>query len=255
MKNLSIQFLGQCGFIITTPEVKVVIDPVLSDLIDNGQSIRNYPPVMEPETLQADYILCTHNHIDHFAEETVIRALNSCPKTKVIIPAGCKSLLLEKGILVDRILLLKDLFTLSLTHFSITGISTAHPIHKLNKEGLDENLAYCLKFSDTTLIHLGDTYLTPRLEESLKKMGKISVFMPPINGMDEIKAAAGIIGNLSIDEAAGLCAKLKPEVAIPTHFDMVKGNTADPELFRKTLNSLDKNITVWVPSLLGKLDL
>lgn len=72
--NFEIKFLGQCGFLMDYDGLRIAVDPVLNDLIENGESIRNYPAVMKPEELKCDYIFCTHEHIDHLAEETIIKS-------------------------------------------------------------------------------------------------------------------------------------------------------------------------------------
>lgn len=242
-----ITFLGQCGFKITFPTLTIAIDPCLNDLTENGSTIRLYPPVMEPEDLKAHYIFCTHDHIDHIAEETVSRIAENSPYTKFIIPSGCREFLNKLGVPDDRIITLNHNQTKTIEDtITVKGISTAHPVHQVDQNGQDHNLAYSIKINGIHLVHLGDTYHTQQLENDLLSLEKIHIFFPPINGMDDIRAKAGIIGNLSISEAADLTAKLKPQLTIPTHFDMVKGNTADPEEFVRQLKRVSSNLKTLV---------
>ncbi|MCQ2602162.1 MAG: MBL fold metallo-hydrolase, partial [Treponema sp.] len=220
----------------------------LCDLIENGTSIRNYPPVMAAEDLNADYILCTHDHIDHLAVETVSKAAASS-KTKFIVPEGCVEILAELGIPSDRITGIADQETKVFEKFSVKGISTAHPVHQKDSNGKDRNLAFAISIDDRQIVHLGDTYYTARLEKALKELNAIDIFIVPINGMDDEKAKAGIIGNLSIEEAADLCSKLDVANAVPSHFDMVKGNTADPIEFEKLMKEKCPEQKVWIPEL------
>lgn len=246
--NINFKFLGQCGFIISTDDLKIAIDPCLNDLIENGTTIRNYPAVMDPENLNADYIFCTHDHIDHLAPETICRAAKNS-NTKFIVPKGCVKILTDLGIENFRITSVSDNQTVDFEKFSVKGISTAHPVHQLDCDGNDWNLAYCIYLDGKKLVHLGDTYGTSRLEKSLKDLGAIDCLMTPINGMDEQKAKAGIIGNLSIEEAVSITALLCPKSVIPTHFDMVKGNTADPQKFLEQMNKKNPGIKVYIPDL------
>lgn len=255
--SISLKFIGQCGFVISSGDLRLAIDPVLTDLIENGKSIRNYAAVMSPEDLQADYILCTHDHIDHLAVETVERCGKSCSKTKFVVPSGCVQMVEALGISKDRIIALGDLEETSLESgtLKIKGLSTAHPVHQKDENGLDRNLAYSLEFAGLRLVHLGDTYYTERLKDSLKALGKIDLLLPPINGMDEKKAAVGIIGNLSPEEAALLAKETSAVISIPTHFDMVSGNTADPLQFQRAMEKAYPEGKVIIPSLNTEINL
>lgn len=248
---MKITFLGQCGFLIEGKQVTIAIDPVLNDIVENGTSFRAYPPVMTPEELTVNYIFCTHDHIDHLAVETVMGCLNTHNNTKVVIPRGCKKILASEGLLEDRMILLSDLEEKVLSDtLSVKGLSTAHPVHQLNEECEDCNLAYSIVLDGKRLVHLGDTYLTERLQKSLAELGQIDVFMTPINGRDEEREARGIIGNLSSKQAADLASSLECEFVIPTHFDMILGNTEDPQNFAKayvgkySIPELEKDIIV-----------
>lgn len=247
---IEIEYLGQCGFIVRSESVSVAIDPVLNDLADDdGNSIRLYPAVFPAKELQVDYVLCTHDHIDHLALETVTEVAKSSVKTGFIVPSGCIVAMVQNGIPEDRILGIKDLETVDIENgkLCVTGISTAHPVHQTDENGLDHNLAYCIVADGKQLVHLGDTYRTERLTENLKKQGKIDVFFPPINGRDEEREAQGIIGNLSAEEAAEFAVDLKAEMTIPTHFDMVKGNTEDPQKFADALLRLNEKAKYEIP--------
>lgn len=244
---MNIKFLGQCGFVFESEKISFAIDPVLNDLVENGQSIRNYPPVFEPEELNVNYVFCTHNHIDHLALETVSKIADKNQNTEFIIPNGCINILKKQGINSERIHGLKAGETLFLEGLKVLGISTAHPVHNV-----EDNLAYSIVFDGKHIVHLGDTYLTQQLKKDLLNIGKIDYFFPPINGMDEEKAAKGIIGNLNIKEAVELTNILQPEIVIPTHYDMVKGNTANPQEFVDEMKKVNSNQKIKILPLANK---
>lgn len=254
---VTIQFLGQCGFLITNEKIRIAIDLVLTELIDHGQNIRNYPPVMEPEELHADYIFCTHDHIDHMEIKTLQREVTEKEDTKIVVPAGCKDELFKAQISSENIISLMDGETKDLLQnkLSVKGISVAHPVHQVDENGLDHNLAFAIYIENKCLVHLGDTYLTKRLQNSLLELKEIDVLFAPINGMDEEKAKIGLIGNMSSKEAADLCYKVESKLSVPTHFDMVKGNTENPENFAKALKQLNREAKVWVPKLLETVNI
>lgn len=250
------KFLGQCGFRIWTEQLSVAIDPVLNELVDDtGKSIRKYPPVMAYEDLKVDVICCTHDHIDHMAKETVIGIARDCEKTLFVVPKGCVEEMLSWGIAPNKVFGLSDGEALEIKNgavlktengensdsesgkLRITGLSTAHPVHAVDEAGLDHNLAFSLDIDGKRLVHLGDTYHTERLEKSLRSLGPIDVLLPPINGRDEYRESLGIIGNLSYEQAADLANRLGVKCTIPTHFDMVIGNTEDPEKLAEYMRS------------------
>ena len=45
----------------------------------------------------------------------------------------------------------------------------------------------------------------------------------------------GRLGNMNAQEAAEVISSLRPELAIPMHFGLFAGNTADPEPFVEAL--------------------
>jgi L-ascorbate metabolism protein UlaG (beta-lactamase superfamily) len=74
-----------------------------------------------------------------------------------------------------------------------------------------------------TIYLSGDTLLTPQLLDALAdQVGQIDVVFIVINGKG---------GNMSVDDAVKLVARLRPRLAIPTHYGMFAENTEDPERF------------------------
>lgn len=67
--------------------------------------------------------------------------------------------------------------------------------------------------------------------------------------MNLIKKLHGIIGNLSIKESVKLCTKLMPQNVIPSHFDMIKRNTAAPVKFINLMKIKNPEQKVFVPDL------
>ena len=66
-EKLNIGFLGQSGYLIKTKTTTLLIDPYLSDYIENMNGLndsrmkRNFLPPIRPEEIQKiDAVLCTH---------------------------------------------------------------------------------------------------------------------------------------------------------------------------------------------------
>ena len=229
---MEIRFLGQCGFWFRCDEFDIMIDPVLADMVDNGVSIRNYPPVINPADVSPTYVLCTHDHIDHLNVDTVKAIAEHSKKTLFVVPKGCVPILTDIGIAKERIVPAYDGCSLKLEHgIKLKAFSTAHPTHSVDENGLDHNLGYALTINGRQYVHLGDTYRTGRMFKSLTDLGKIDILFSPINGRDEERESRGIIGNLSSAQTLELALDLKVRLLVPTHFDMVNGNTERIENF------------------------
>lgn len=237
--TLALWYIGQCGFVFKN-SVTVYIDPVLNDLTDeSGCTRRFYPAPFSPDRVKADYILCTHGHADHLALETLTAIASSNPDTKFIVPGACCPALLEAGICRDRIITAYAHQRLTLPGISICPVSAAHPVHTTDASGADTALCYHITMGNIKLLHLGDTYLTDQLLEDLQALPQPHLFFPPINGSDYFRTKRNCIGNLAPIEAARLSVLLHTDLTIPTHFDMIMGNTVDPLSFVRDL--LDEN--------------
>ena len=108
---------------------------------------------------------------------------------------------------------------------------------------------YYITMGNVRILHLGDTYLTNQLLEDLQKLPTPHLFLPPINGSDYFRTKRNCIGNLSSIEAARLSVLLHADLTIPTHFDMIEGNTVDPLNFVRELWSENPAAKWHIPAL------
>ena len=199
--QLAIWSIGQCGFIFKYEGTVVCIDPVLSDLTGPSGSRRCYPAPFAPEALGADLVLCTHGHADHMAKDT-LRGLARHPAARFVLPAGCSALAAEYGIPADRITTVQEGSILPLGGVTVRAFSAAHPEHILDAGDPGMALGYQLTFGGFTVVHLGDTYLTPHLYETLQALPRPDLLLAPINGQDFFRTQRNCIGNLEAEEAA-----------------------------------------------------
>lgn len=65
-------FLGQAGIFIESGEVKVIVDPYLSDSVCkvNPKNYRRCPIDKSYFDIEPDLLLITHNHLDHYDPES-----------------------------------------------------------------------------------------------------------------------------------------------------------------------------------------
>ena len=247
--EVAIWYLGQCGFAIKGKKV-IFIDVVFNDIFDDaGNSLRCYEPPFGAGEVCADYVLCTHEHIDHMAKDTIIGLHNSNPNTVFIVPGSCKEQMLQWGLSSERIIELDTSESVELEDVTIRGISTAHPVHRTDANGKAWSLAYDMEVNGIHLLHMGDTYITDELLDDIKSMGAPNVLMVPINGGDYYRERNEIIGNMSAGEAAIFATDIAADLTIPMHYDMIKGNTCNPLHFVESLWERDTSKKFVLPAL------
>ncbi|MDO4490002.1 MAG: MBL fold metallo-hydrolase [Lachnospiraceae bacterium] len=247
--ELAFWYLGQLGYVFKG-SATVYVDVMLNDqLNEDGTSARWYQPPFAPEQVQADYILCSHNHIDHLAAPTVQGIAKSNPEARFVVPAGCASVLEELGIAPDRILSMNSGDTLKLPELTIRAVATAHPEYQRDEQGNDMSLAFHLEMNEIHALHPGDTYLTRQLIRELSQLPAPDLFFPPINGQDFFRTERNCIGNLNTIEAAELSKILKTDLTVPSHFDMFVGNTVDPLEFARYYMGIRPSAKWHIPSL------
>ncbi len=85
---MKIIYLGQAGFLIEMGRKKVMIDPYLSNSVEKIQP-KNYRRQRIDESylkIQPNMLIFTHNHLDHYDEETVKNYLSKNSNVLVLAP-------------------------------------------------------------------------------------------------------------------------------------------------------------------------
>ncbi|MDR0601949.1 MAG: MBL fold metallo-hydrolase [Treponema sp.] len=226
-------FMGQHGFVINLDNTVIYIDVILNDIKDkNGATKRRYREPFPPSAVsRLDCFFCTHRHRDHLNVETLVPASKANPGARFIVPFPHCGILAGAGIPAESVTGAREG-----TEFSpgggitVSPVAAAHPDYA-GKDGNYECLGYVIRGGGVSVYHSGDTYVTPRLVETLKKLRPIDVVILPVNGGDWERTAAGVIGNMSALEAVKLSRALGADLTIPSHYDMMPGNCENPGLF------------------------
>jgi L-ascorbate metabolism protein UlaG (beta-lactamase superfamily) len=207
---------------------------------DDGGDLRRYGPPFPPDAIQTvDYVLCTHNHADHLNLETLVPLSKANPGVRFIVPRPLRRVLIQGGIGESRIIGAREGEALALSpELSLIPVAAAHTEYEQDEAGDYTCLGYVFKSGSLRVYHAGDTLVTPRLVETLQRLGPMSAAILPINGGDWARTAGGIIGNMTIEDALKLALAIPADLVIPAHYDMVPGNDDNPGRFTARLYEL-----------------
>lgn len=222
--SVGIWWLGQNGYIFKSPEGTLFsTDLYLTDscahVIPELPLPRRVPVLIAPEDVDVDIFACTHNHQDHTDPET-IRHLRNKDTTHFVGPHPSCAVYAREGVEDGR-------------------ITPAWPDCELEFQDIRVHGTFALPTDATDLNHMGFV---------LEIGNGPKIYMTGDTADTELLAAAGRhqpdllitvinggFNNLSHWEAAGLAGKIKPKAAIPCHYDMFAENSADPKVFKASL--------------------
>lgn len=167
----------------------------------------------------ADLIFITHDHYDHYSEEDIDKVIKE--DTKIIVPEGVKSKLLEKGIKEENIVTVKPEEKREVKDIKFETI----PAYNINKAfHPKENgwVGYIIEIDGISYYIAGDTDITKE-----NKKVKCDVAFVPVGGTY----------TMDFKEAAELINEIKPKIAIPIHYGSIVGTKEDAINFSKLINS------------------
>lgn len=215
--TLGITWLGQSGYLYDFPGGPTVcIDPYLSHAKSGGQTRPRLTPIVIPATaIEADLVITTHDHIDHF-DEISLRPLAERPATVFVGPSSCRAHWLAMGLPGERFLRLDQGETLGVAGLRLTASYAEH-----SSGPTRDAIGVLLEADGIRIYQTGDSEYTERLADAARGL-QPDLLTVPINGRG---------GNMSAAQAAALTKLVAPRVVIPMHYGMFADNTADPEEF------------------------
>ncbi len=174
---------------------------------------------MREEPHDADFILLTHNHYDHFSPEDILKV---CKESSVmIVPKNMEN---EAGELTDSVDMIYTVepdmkkIVNGLELETIPAYNNSKSFHPKNAGWV----GYILTIDGNRVYIAGDTDMT----EDNRKV-KCDVAMIPIGGTYTMDAV----------QAAQLINEIKPRIAIPTHYGDVVGSPKDADTFKGRVNN------------------
>ena len=171
-----------------------------------------------------DWVLITHEHMDHCDPHTIPLLAEVNPSLRFIAPCAVRQLLQRWGINADRIdpppITDIDLGNGLYVH----SIAAAHPIIRHDQDGFPLAVSYVFTYRDRVLYAAGDTSVSEEIITILKNYHSIDVALLPVNEDNFFRRRRGIVGNMSVREAFELAREVKIKKVIPVHWDMLKSS-------------------------------
>ncbi|MFC1801752.1 MBL fold metallo-hydrolase [Nanoarchaeota archaeon] len=196
--------------------------------ITNGKTIYLDPYHIEPEE-DADLILITHAHFDHFSPEDLEKIKKK--STVVVTTADCAA----KLSLNTKVI--KPGETINLENIKVEAVP-AYNTHRFKSEGVPFHskesgwCGYIITVDNVRIYHAGDTDKIPEMKDI-----KCDVALLPIGGTYTMDA----------EEAAQAANEIQPHVAIPMHWGKIVGKKTDAELFSEKAEVEVKILGKFVP--------
>ena len=243
-QQVALFYLGQEGFLFKYHDIYVLIDPYLSDYVDQNcctetvKWIRRYPAPIAPEEFDfVDYILCTHAHFDHADPDTLSKLAKINSKAKFIAPEPIKDVIMSYGISEDRLIGAFADKVIDLDGCKIVPIPAAHEELRTDEKGNYYDMGYQILFDDIVIYHGGDCCIYDGLKERLLNT---DILMVPVNGRSYYKRyVEDIIGNMTCEEAVILAKETNADMIIPMHYDLYDCNRINPAQFVDCLFSMN----------------
>ena len=183
-------------------------------------------------------MLLTHDHVDHTDLRTVLPLAEASSDASFVASFTARDTLAEARLETGRLIVPEVGKALSAAGATITAFPSAHTELERDPERGYPYLGYVIEWGGVTIYHAGDTVIYDGLIETFSGW-RIDVAFVPINGRDYFRTKNGLVGNTDLREAAELAETLDVGVIVPTHYDLLAFNAADPRHFVSYLYRLN----------------
>jgi L-ascorbate metabolism protein UlaG (beta-lactamase superfamily)/glycosyltransferase involved in cell wall biosynthesis len=248
--HVKTQMLGQSGCRLDFNNIILYVDPYLSnsaeELVDSNLK-RKIPVPIQPETIiDADWVIISHDHIDHCDAYTIKKITDASPQAKIIGTVPVIKKLVQYGINNEKILLaLEDWFNLG-DDLKICAIPAAHPNIQRDENGNLECIGYLIDYCRRKIYIAGDTSAHREIVDILLSKGPIHTAILPVNEHNYYRNRQGIIGNMSVREAFAFASEIGVKQVIPVHWDMFTVNDVDIDEIRLIYKHLNPGFSLLI---------
>ena len=177
------------------------------------------PFQIKTESHDADYILITHDHYDHFSVDDIKKVAKI--STILVVPARMEDDAKELANDVASIVTVKPGVYKEISGLEIETIpayNTVKPFHPRRAEWV----GYILRVDGKRIYVAGDTGLTKEARQV-----KCDIALLPIGGTY----------TMDTKRAAELANTIRPEYVIPTHYGSIVGKQSDGQTFASLVKS------------------
>ena len=184
-------------------------------LTERDRKIYIDPFQMRRETKDADFILITHDHYDHFSPRDIDMIAN--PNTVLVVPEAMEAKAKVVKPMVGKVVTVSPGQMYNIDGLPLETVA-AYNIGKSFHSKEDGWVGYVVMIPGQRVYIAGDT------DETAEALNVIcDVALVPIGGTYTMTAK----------EAAKLINAIGPETAIPTHYGSIVGKKEDAETFRE----------------------
>lgn len=171
-------------------------------------------PFQIKEIEPADIILITHSHYDHCSVEDI----DKIKKSDTVIVTEAESAKKLSG----NVRVVKPGDKINVSGVQIEAVK-AYNTNKAFHPKTNGWLGFIITVDGIRIYHAGDTDLIPEMDEF-----EVDIALLPVSGTYVMTA----------EEAVEAAKRLKPEIAIPMHFDSIVGSKEDAVKFKKDLEGI-----------------
>jgi L-ascorbate 6-phosphate lactonase len=232
--TVAMWWLGQASVVLRGAGTTVYIDPFFSQYPD-----RLVPPPFAPATAPpADYVFCTHEHVDHFDPQTLPGLAQASPHALFVVPLPIVEQARALGLRPERVLGTQPGEVVHLGAITLFSVPACHGLkappavydfgcEEREGKNLYRYLGYILEIAGVRIYHAGDTVIYDGLVQRLREL-EIDIAFLPINGRSYFREQHDIVGNMDEREAADLAAAAGVRLLVPIHHEMFAANQGRP---------------------------
>jgi L-ascorbate 6-phosphate lactonase len=252
--TVAMWWLGQASVVLRAASTTVYVDPFFSRHPD-----RLVPPPFAPAMAPpADYVLCTHEHIDHFDPQTLAGLAQASPRSLFVVPLTLVEQARALGIRPECVLGTQPGEVVHLGAITLFSVPACHGLKAppatydfgfMEHEGknLYRYLGYILEMAGVRIYHAGDTVIYDGLVERLREL-EIDIAFLPINGRSYFREQRDIVGNMDEREAADLAAAAGVKLLVPIHYEMFAANQGRPGTLVEYVQAHHSELSCLIPA-------
>lgn len=206
--RIQVTWLGQAGLLLEFDALRVMIDPYLSDSIAQIDPQKHRRTPVDPAVwdVQPDMMIFTHDHRDHYDEETARRFLTADRRMTVLSPFSVWQKV--RGIGRHNCVLLSPGVEWTQGGVTVCAVPAAHSD--------PHALGVLLKTKDFCAYVTGDTLYSRRVIEAID--APVDVVFLPVNGEGN---------NMNAQDAARFARAIGAKRAAPLHIGLFDDMTAE----------------------------